>query len=75
MTTALVRAKLVDDVIYVDAPEHPLLHGKGFEATDWDVQVPDGTYDTFVTYEPVSARGDRPAGLLVRFDQDPVPTE
>jgi hypothetical protein len=69
----MVIATLVDDVIRVDAPNHPMIHDKLFEATDWDENVADGTYSTMVTYVPVPAVGARPSGLLVRFDQDPVP--
>jgi hypothetical protein len=72
VTTALVTAILTDDVIRVEAPDHPLIHDRLFEATDWDEDVADGTYATMVTYDLVPSYAGRPAGLIVRFDQDPV---
>lgn len=72
MTTALILATLLDDTIRVDAPDHPLIHDKLFEATDWDDDVADGTYATMVTYLRHEGNGNVPAGLIVRFDQDPV---
>lgn len=71
-TTILALATLTDDVIRVDAPGHPLVHDKLFEAVDWDEDVADGTYSTMVTYEYVAQTEKVPAGLRVSFDQDPI---